>query len=189
MKIFLNVVFGFFILTPVYGEAAFNEIFSDRYFNHYEAGKCGLHLLVFIKKLNQEDLSLEGVSLVEISNKGFSVFGMVNVEKARVKRFDKPAVDERNWYHHVIAVDTDGTVYDFDFSIEPSPLAFAEYVETMFLDEPECETPAYGKFCAGREEKLKNYQLRWTHASDLVNEADPKPYHVGSLGEALDRHH
>ena len=187
-KLLLIVQF-FFISTraAAYDYGIIEDEFRSTFETHYQPTKCGPNIINFLRRLADKGFEMQRVSLVYITNKGFSVFGMVNAEHARGIRFGEPAVIESNWYHHVIAVDDRGYVFDFDFDIEPRIEKFSQYVEEMFLNEAECENPAYGKFCAGRLEKLKGYKLEWNQSVAIVEE-DSKTspvYWTSSLEEAL----
>jgi len=129
---------------------------------------------------------LEGFSLVKLENKGASSFSLINAEKARSVVKGQRISEEKNWYEHWIAVDSNGIVYDFDFTTSPNPLAFEEYVEEMFLIEEECESPSWTELCGGRDNKLYEYKVTIFSASKLL-EGDKTEAWSGSLREALSR--
>lgn len=165
---------------PVVGH--FKQFFHEQ----YQPRKCGENALNFLKGLERDGQDISPYTMVQIENKGFSVFGMVNAEKARTVIRGERTTDEANWYHHVFVLDSSGRVFDFDYLSEPTIKQFSEYAEDMFLFEKECSTPISGKFCAGREEKLDNYVLSFFRAKDALANQD-KPYWKGNLREALKR--
>ena len=145
-----------------------DDLFEEHYFKQYVSGQCGKNVLNFVKAVKRTQGDVDFLRVVTVENKGFSVFGMVNAEKARGQRFNRPAEEEANWYHHVIALDSSGMVYDFDFGTTPRIVSMEEYLEEMFLDETECEKPAAGEFCAGRGTKLNDYKFSSVTASEAL---------------------
>jgi hypothetical protein len=160
------------------------QYFSSFYHQSYQSRKCGENVLNFFRGLSQSGNDISALTMVTIENKGFSVFGMVNAEKARAAPGSRKNTEERNWYHHIFAIDAVGTVYDFDYLSEPSPRPFSFYVEDMFLNELECTQPISGEFCAGRAEKLDSYELSFYRAKEILSGSE-SPYWKGSLKEAL----
>lgn len=156
-------------------------VFEYHFTNSYEAGQCAANVRNFIRTLKGGGSDLSQISFVSIKNRGYSTFSMVNAEQARKGR----SGGETNWYHHVIAVDADGYVYDFDFTTSPRITHFGDYVEAMFLNEPECDTPGTGEFCGGRETKLSQYELEWTRGDELLRSSSPQPYFTGTLEESM----
>jgi hypothetical protein len=159
--------------------------FKSTFETHYEARQCGKNIQEFLKRAKMIGFDMQHISVVTIKNKGYSVFGMVNAEWARISAFDRPVAGEANWYHHVVAVDDRSFVYDFDFDIKPTILPLRQYVEKMFLIEEECETPRSGEFCAGAETKNKDYKLEWFSGHDIVHDKFPKPYWTSTLAEGV----
>lgn len=174
----------FFLISSVAWGATpakeLEKLFAQHFHNHYVDGRCGDNILKFARAIPDP----EGLHIVVIENKGFSVFGMVNAETTRGERFKKPAVVESNWYHHVVLLDGDGRVYDFDYHITPTVMPIEEYIETMFLEEPECQTPRSGEFCGGRDNKLKEYQLESTPVTKALAREETPP-RKATLGEVL----
>jgi len=180
---YFQILFTFVLCTVGFAAPAdeARELFQKHYYEHYEERRCGQNVLSLAKALP----AASGFYVVTIENKGFSVFGMVNAEAARGQSFRKPANVEANWYHHVILVDDRGFVYDMDYTIEPSVVSMEEYLEKMFLDEPECEKSGTGEFCGGRENKMKEYQLESTPADDVIHRRKVEPKRA-KLGEVLE---
>lgn len=146
----------------------FKDLYEEHYFNHYVPRQCGKNVLNFVKAVKQLQGDVGRLYVVTIVNTGFSVFGMVNAEKARGERFRSPADVEANWYYHAFVLDDSGFVYDFDFGTIPRVISMEEYLEDMFLDEPECKKPTSGGFCAGRATKLKDYEFSSISATQAI---------------------
>ena len=169
-------------------------LFSDHFYSGYTEGRCGENILQFLELSRRNRLDLSQAQVLVIENKGYSVFGMVNVEKAREagsairptpSRAPLREVGERNWYHHVVLV-YDGHVFDFDFTNEPTVTTVSTYFESMFLDED--QKPGRG-FYVGRDEKMKDYQLEIHLGADYYASATrtpPKPTQL-RLGDYLAR--
>lgn len=160
--------------------------FSLHFFESYREGRCHENVVSFVKQLRDQGQDLEGFSLMKLENKGTSSFGLINAEKARSVVNGQRIAEEKNWYEHWIAVDSNGIVFDFDFTTSPHPLAFQTYVEEMFLIEEECETPSWTELCGGHDSKLDEYRVTIFSASKLL-EGDKTAVWSGSLREALSR--
>lgn len=173
--------------ADVKGEVRQDTVFSKAYNSQYSEGQCGQNIKRLLALWYKSKRSLTGVSVVVIENRGGSVFGMVNAERARSYRFDKPVVDEKNWYHHVIAVDEKGFVYDYDFMTKPYVMKFKSYLYYMFLDEPECKTKKSGEFCGGAKNKMQGYRFTWISADDYLFKGSEEPYFTGNMSESLKR--
>jgi hypothetical protein len=135
-------------------------IFTDRYYNNYKDRYCGENILGFTTALTEVGVDLSQHKIVKITNEGVGSFGMVNAQSARSIRFNRPAAVELNWHHHVILLDElKGIVFDFDYMTSPTPVPIAQYIEAMYLDEPECAKPIQGltAFCVGAKQKLDGY--------------------------------
>jgi len=163
-------------------------IFEQQFYSQYEQGKCGDNILGLLREAQAQKLPLDGARIIQIQNKGFTVFGLVNAEwvreagrlipglPANERRYE---VGERNWYHHVILY-YEGLIFDFDFGNEPRVISVQDYFEQMFLNEK--RNPDSRGTYVGREEKLKNYELA------LSNPSRPSvPESVLSLGHFLGR--
>ena len=146
--------------TQLFAQGNVAELFEEHFHTKYIPGRCGINALNFIKSAEENFGAANELTIVSMKNTGLSVFGMINAEKTRGLRYQKPAVVEANWYHHAFVVDNNGMVYDFDFGIEPRITHINEYLEEMFLNEPECENKGWsGRFCAGRKYKLSDYEM------------------------------
>jgi len=180
----LKLIAVFFLVMTSLSHASTAEIFRKSYYDSYREGQCGLNVLNFFERLETEGEDISGLSMVYVENKGTSVFGMVNAEKARTKLNGQLATEEKNWYHHQFAIDNKGIVYDFDYSNNPTPTPFKEYIESMFLNENECSNPKPAEFCGGRKEKLNDYQLKFFDAAGVMQGNEPS-YWSGNLGQAM----
>jgi hypothetical protein len=147
--------------------------FKTSYFSAYEEGRCGDNILGFLTA--NRGLGLTDAKVLMIENKGYSVFGMLNVERAREAggmirpqpaRAPFRKEGEKNWYHHVVLL-FEGRIYDFDFTNEPVVLPVAQYFEEMFLDEE--PQPGYGGFYVGRDDKLNEYQIEVINGADALD--------------------
>jgi hypothetical protein len=136
------------------------SIFSERFFNNYQDRACGKNILGFAEALQAEGVNTEDYRIVKITNQGSGSLGMVNAQSARTILFNRPAAGELNWYHHVVLMhEPTGTIYDFDYQASPTPVAVKSYIQSMFLDEPECARPIrdLSTFCVGVNQKLDSY--------------------------------
>jgi hypothetical protein len=130
-----------------YLEKEFKSIFSAQ----YTEGRCGDNILGLLSRAETKGIKIESARILEITNKGFSLFGLINAEFARQSN---RAPSEKNWYHHVV-LEQDGYIFDFDFGNMPTIGTVKEYFEKMFLNDVKKEHGHY----VGREEKLKTYEI------------------------------
>lgn len=170
------------------------QLFVANFYTHYQEGKCGLNILGLITRAQEQGLDVSNAHIIEITNKGFSVFGLVNVEYARGAGRLNPNPDsgfrnlpgERNWYHHVV-LELNGQIYDFDFGNTPAVTTVSDYFEKMFLEEKTKDQG--GDFYVGRDEKQKNYKLvirKWTEVAAAQRDRRPSPPgEEYSLGEFI----
>ena len=143
-------------------------LFTRHYNAHYQSGRCGDNIKGFVAALKAAGENLDHYRVVLIRNTGFSVFGMVNAELARGTSFNRPVAEERNWYHHVILVDTRTmNVFDFDYATKPTIVDLDHYIQFMFLNETECSNRSERGFCAGEETKLDDYEWEVVRAWSL----------------------
>lgn len=152
IKFFALIILGFISFNS-YSNADFYlvEEFKNTFKTHYTEGRCGDNILALLSRAEAKGIKIENARILEITNQGFSLFGLINAEFARqINR--EPT--ENNWYHHVI-LEQDGYILDFDFGNKPVVLTVPEYFEKMFLDDKKVK---YGHYI-GREEKLKTYEI------------------------------
>jgi len=166
------------------------RLFQSQFDIGYEEGRCGDNILGLAHKAREQALSIDDARVLVIVNKGFSVFGMVNVEYARQagrmlpgSTRENPQYDpgERNWYHHVVLL-YDGQIFDFDYGNSPRVEPAAAYFERMFLND--IKNPGYGGHYAGRDEKLKHYEVESRSVREAL-EQSRNPARVTSLGALL----
>jgi hypothetical protein len=152
---------------------ALQKLFKTHFKKHYESGQCYDNTVGFLRKA--VEISNGTFYLVSVENKGFTSFGMVQAEKARDFRLGRTSSEEQNWYHHVFAMDDKGWVFDLDFTHEPNVIHLKDYLEQMFLFEPECDTPIEFRRCVGKENKLSDYEFTLNRATFALEERlDPQ---------------
>lgn len=173
-RFFLTI---FLVASPSWGAIpGIKELFETHYKKHYRPRFCGENILRFARAIGESKDTLPRLAVLRLTNAGLTVFGMVNAENARGS--------EANWYHHFLAMDDEGNVYDFDFDTTPRVPSLAAYVEEMFLDEKECDKPALGEFCAGRDNKLSDYRAEIFALEDVLR-GDESRKKVVRLGDLL----
>lgn len=139
--------------------------FKTDFTKYYVENQCGSNILGFLGRAETKGININNAHILEISNKGFSLFGLINAEFARESGRLNPnsGIDgirnlpgETNWYHHVV-LEMDGEIYDFDFGNSPVVLPVKAYFEKMFLDDKKASEG--GERYIGRDEKLKTYEI------------------------------
>ncbi len=161
-------------------------LFETHFEHRYQAGRCGQNILDFLTAAKREGYDIRQLYMLAIENKGISGFGMVNVEQARDYLRNEWVATERNWYHHVIALDSSGRVYDFDFLTTPSVTSLKDYAERMFLKEDECNGEGIpGQICVGRREKLKDYNFKIIPAHEALAGTEPEGHYKSISFEEL----
>lgn len=166
MKILLFIIFFIFSLNVFAGRnPELEKLFKNDFRKHYVQNQCGSNILEFLRRAETKGLNLYNANILEITNKGFSLFGLINAEYAREAGRLNPNSSqdgmrqlpgENNWYHHVV-LELDGEIYDFDFGNLPSVLTKELYFEKMFLNDK--KKSEGGDHYIGREEKLKTYEI------------------------------
>jgi hypothetical protein len=166
MKMSLCILFFIFSLNALAGRnPELEKLFKNDFKKNYIQNQCGSNILNFLKRAEASGMNLYNANILEISNKGFSLFGLINAEYAREAGRLNPNSSqdglrqlpgESNWYHHVV-LELDGEIYDFDFGNRPSVLAKEYYFEKMFLNDK--KKSEGGEHYIGREEKMKTYEI------------------------------
>jgi hypothetical protein len=158
-------------------------VFVRAWSTDYTENRCGPNIEKFVTRLAREGVALEKAEVVEITNLGGSLFGMLNAERGRT---DNPrfTTEERNWYHHVVLL-ADGYIFDFDFMDQPTVLPVAEYFEQMFLEE--IPNPYPPTDYIGRETKLKEYEVKLYPAEKYTTRGGRDQFEKFRLGEFLER--
>lgn len=178
MKVRAIVVIVFLLISSFAAVASSEmvNLFTKSFYTHYESGRCGDNIIGLLSEAHEQGIDISKARILEISNKGYSVFGLLNVEFARESGRRNPDYPnsglanlpgERNWYHHVV-LEHNGLIFDFDFGNTPSVVSVADYFEKMFLIEKKREEG--GNFYVGREEKLNKYAIV-NHSAEAVIEA------------------
>ncbi len=167
---------------------ALEALFQNRFETHYQERRCGDNILGLVRAARDQGIALEEARILMIENMGYSTFGMINVELARGSG-KAGAPGETNWYHHVI-LESEGRIYDFDYTNQPTVMGVREYFERMFLDEAKDVQPAF--YHVGRENKLKDYTVEQHAALPYIEaisrrQPTPKPL-TARLRQYLDRH-
>ncbi len=137
------------------------EEFQKTFTTHYKEGRCGENILNLLQRAQNKGITIDNANILEISNEGFSLFGLINAEFARQSNRE-PA--EKNWYHHVV-LEQNGFIIDFDFGNSPVVTTVQEYFEKMFLND---KKTSYGHYI-GRKEKLENYEILIRPALETIN--------------------
>ncbi len=154
-NIIIFILLSLFSIHLVFANTELIKLFQASFNTHYEEARCGDNILGLIHRADLQKINLNNANILEITNQGFSVFGMLNAEYARASgRHGAPG--ERNWYHHVV-LEMDGLIYDFDFGNTPQVTTTQKYIEQMFLNDK--RKSEGGEFYVGREEKLKYYEI------------------------------
>lgn len=163
-KILICLLFAFTSLAA-WSNTKLKASFRNTFNTHYTAGKCGENILSLLQRADDQRIDLTNANIIEISNKGNSLFGLINSEFARGGGRLNPTYPasgprnlpgENNWHHHVI-LEQDGLIYDYDFGNEPQVVSTKAYFEKMFLVEK--RTSEGGTFYIGRADKLKDYDI------------------------------
>lgn len=175
-----------------------SRLFGQTFTSNYVPGRCGDNIFRLVSAADNKGLNYYNANILIIENLGLSVFGMLNVEWARLSGALDPAYPatspfrslpgERNWYHHIV-LEMDGVIYDYDFGNTPQVLSKADYFDKMFLKE--LKKDQGGKFYVGLKEKLTYYQVEVIDAREALRAKQtriPQPKGVKmSLDEYLKR--
>ena len=178
------VILLFVFISSAYG--SFDEEFVRSFESGYSPSKCGPNITSFVKRLKSSGEDVSEAKVLTISNKGFSLFLLINAEFGRRTRLDANGnleqPGQQNWYHHVI-LENKGKIYDFDFGNYPEVLSVKDYFEKMFLNESEVNTHPAHK--VGREIKLKDYEIKVFNAEKLMIDPKVDPEKIVRLKEYL----
>lgn len=153
--------------------------FEASFLRGYQANYCRQNIENFVRRANEAGLDLSRANIIELTNKGGSVFGMLNAEHARNQgRLLPKPIDgmrlgpgETNWDYHVI-LELDGKIYDFDYGNTPQVVGVRSYIKKMFLDELPAEQG--GRFFSAPAAKLDGYELKFTRVVDFLRRT-PQP--------------
>jgi len=192
-KIFILLFLITFQLTWA-SERDVIQVFHQKYYTSYESGKCGRNILEFLRNASSFEQDLTDAKIIEITNEGFSVMGLVNAVFAREAGMMNPKFPQeglrrlpgsKNWYHHVVLLNK-GKIYDFDFGNTPSVLTVKDYFEKMFLSDA---NPRDSYFSVTRKDKLQDYKLTLRPALATLqvydkNKENPKGEEI-KLGDFL----
>jgi len=181
----MKILFIFFILVKS-AYASFDSSFIESFNSGYTPRKCGPNITSFVGRLKEKNEDISKAKILIISNKGYSLFLLINAEFGRNEgiRPDGRAYTpgQQNWYHHVI-LENEGKIYDFDFGNSPEILSVEDYFEKMFLNESENNSHPSHK--VGREVKLKDYEIKEFSALELSENRGAEPINIYRMGEYL----
>ncbi|RYZ69191.1 MAG: hypothetical protein EOP05_15220, partial [Proteobacteria bacterium] len=124
--------------------AAFlDQVFASSFISGYRPNHCGANIIALVDRADQAGVDLSRAKVLELRNKGNSVFGMLNAEYARNqgRLLPQPTADglkfepgETNWDFHVV-LELDGEIFDFDFGNRPLVAKVQDYFDKMFIEE------------------------------------------------------
>ena len=146
------------------------KIFKNSFWSsHYEEGYCGKNIENLVTKAIEARLDLDGAEIVQITDEGGWMFGMVNALAAREGgRLITPASasparspGEKNWYFHVVLL-VDGKVLDYDFTNQVKILPLKDYLNAMFIPVSKMSDLEYKK------SKMKSYKITTYPAEDYI---------------------
>lgn len=108
----------------------------------YTDGRCGPNLTRFIDLLKTKRIDIQGLQILAIKDRGFNSLEGAHPYLARERgnlRISGPCPGrpvrppgEAEWFHHLVLV-AEGTVFDFDYTNNPTVVALNDYFLTMFL--------------------------------------------------------
>ena len=175
---FLAIALAFIAQASVAKAASVDQVFASTFYSGYRDGYCGDNILNLVKRSNEAGADVSRAKILTITNKGTTVFGMVNAEyvrnKGRILTQPTPeglkwAPGEANWYHHVV-LELDGEIYDFDFGNKPVVAGVQAYFDKMFIDERPKDQG--GKFFADPGDKLADYEIETLSAQDYLKRVE-----------------
>lgn len=183
MKVLALMCVAMYSVATLANHQELTALFTKNYEAHYESGECGFNIKRLLRAAEENQIPIAHARVLTIANKGFSLFGLVNVEAARGHRDG-----EKNWYYHVF-LEYDGKIYDYDFTDEANVKPVSEYFQAMFFNEtPESEKSS-GQFYIGQEKKKADYQMEVYLADEylhLLSSGQLEPLETLSLGEYLE---
>lgn len=136
-----------------------DRVFQENYYSNYQPRHCGVNIKRLLEDVHTRDPeAIKGARVLSFTNGGFSYFGLLRTCHARDKRFDAPHIGQRNFHHHV-ALEKDGRVFDLTYGIEPETPGVEHYIETMFLQDDVVD----------RERKLKDYKVQVIDAEEYLS--------------------
>lgn len=161
--------------STVFANNSIDTLFEESFQTHYVSGRCGDNITNLLDRADISGIDISAANILEITNRGFTVFGMINVEYARASGRLNPEYPaqglrnlpgERNWHHHII-LEQDGFIYDYDFGNTPVISSVKDYFDRMFLNEK--RKSEGGEFYVGEDEKLAKYKVVVRPALETLN--------------------
>jgi len=114
--------------------AAIQPLFAERFYSAFEPRHCGRNVYGLIDESARASIDLLGAEIWIFRNEGGSMFGYLNVERARGEGPRGLSAGDMNWEFHVVLV-AEGVVFDASFEMEPTPLPVRDYLKVMFLED------------------------------------------------------
>lgn len=136
------------------------KIFKETWTSGYTRSECFKNIVALLKRSHAANANIYNANLIHITNKGTTVFGMVNAEHAR----GNFSAQESNWYFHAI-LENNGMIYDFDFGQAPVITTKKQYFEKMFFSD----IKGKGKFYVAPETKMNDYEVTILRGPELVD--------------------
>lgn len=165
-------------IETAWSSPALKREFSETFYTHYEAGKCGENIAALAQRALAKGVDLRGAQAIVITNSGY-LFSTTYRRDAGAKlstpigniRF-APGI--KNFYFHV-ALLKDGEIYDFDFGNHPEVLPAKEYIRRMFWEEPAVIDVLF----FDRLRERKNYKISFVPIDKYLRElsAAGEPVH------------
>lgn len=151
-----KIAIGLCLLLSLSAQAApqdLGTLFTQTFYSNYVPRRCYDNITRLLNLAEKSGIDTSNANILYITNRGYSSLGLVNAELARGKI--KPS--ETNWQFHAI-LEMNGLIYDYDFMNSPLVLSIPQYFEKMFFNERPKGTS--GSFYVGREQKMKDYEVR-----------------------------
>lgn len=138
---FALVVFGANITLAADVRALKNLFQRSFYTDMYTPNYCGRNIESFVREAMRDGINLDNAHIVQITNAGFDMFGMVAALSAReqgrliVPTPTKPPfreISNTNWNFHVVLI-ADGEVFDFDYMNKATVVKLPRYLDGQFI--------------------------------------------------------
>ncbi len=172
-----------------------SELFEKNWENPLiESRYCGRNSMNFIKWLHEAGVELEKTQIWQVTNQGFSYFGLVKYYQNRWSGFIPSNIDPNyltntsgGWHYHAFVVHQ-GNVYDFSYKEKPTIIPLKEYLHDMFTVRYDLGKENWLKRKYSLE-LVKKYQIIAVNGLDVIKaiKSDQKlsPYEM-KLGVVAD---
>ena len=130
-KLFSIIIFSLLLPNLSFSQSTqtpelYKSTFTTHFYVDYLKEYCGINIKNFLKDLYDQGTDISEFTVIEIRNTGTSNNSHVNGEASRFTKSGLPE-GEVNWIFHVIAIDGDGKIYDFDFMKTPMVMNYPTY--------------------------------------------------------------